>query len=81
MKNTDNRIDQYIADSRKFAQPILEHVRALVHEVVPDVEETIKWKYPHFDKKGTICSIASFKNHCSLSFPKASLMTNTDFYN
>lgn len=39
----DARIDAYIAKAESFARPILEHVRAVVHEGCPDVEETIKW--------------------------------------
>jgi len=39
------------------------------------VEETMKWSFPHFMYKGEIlCSMASFKQHCSFGFWKASLM-------
>jgi uncharacterized protein YdeI (YjbR/CyaY-like superfamily) len=75
MKKTDKRIDAYIAKSQSFAQPILEHIRNLVHTACPDVEETIKWGFPHFDYRGEMmCSMASFKQHCSFGFWKASLM-------
>lgn len=75
MKNTDPRIDAYIEKSAPFAQPILRHIRELVHQTCPEVEETIKWSFPHFDYKGSIlCSMASFKQHAAFSFFKASLM-------
>jgi uncharacterized protein YdeI (YjbR/CyaY-like superfamily) len=71
---TDPRIDAYIARSADFARPILSHVRAIVREACPDVEETMKWSVPHFDYKGMMmCSMAAFKEHCALNFWKGSL--------
>ncbi len=77
MSKKDKRIDDYIARSKDFAKPILSHIRELVHNACPDVEETIKWGFPHFDYKGILCSMASFKQHCSFGFWKASLMDDT----
>jgi uncharacterized protein YdeI (YjbR/CyaY-like superfamily) len=75
MKNKDKRIDQYIFKAAPFAQEILLHFRALVHKACPEVEETIKWSFPHFDYKGEMmCSMAAFKQHCAIGFWKASLM-------
>lgn len=68
MSSHDPRIDAYIAKAAAFAQPILEHIRAVVHDACPDVEETIKWGFPHFDYHGMMCSAASFKSHCALNF-------------
>jgi uncharacterized protein YdeI (YjbR/CyaY-like superfamily) len=67
----DPRIDAYIAQSADFAQPILHHLRAVVHASCPDVEETIKWGFPHFMHHGMLCSMASFKAHCSFGFWQA----------
>jgi uncharacterized protein YdeI (YjbR/CyaY-like superfamily) len=68
MATRDPRIDAYIAKSAPFARPILEHIRAVVHDACPAVEETIKWGFPHFDYHGMLCSTASFKAHCALTF-------------
>jgi uncharacterized protein YdeI (YjbR/CyaY-like superfamily) len=68
MATRDPRIDAYVAKSAPFARPILEHIRAVMHEACPDVEETIKWGFPHFDYHGMMCSTASFKAHCALNF-------------
>jgi uncharacterized protein YdeI (YjbR/CyaY-like superfamily) len=69
MKNTDPRIDTYIENSAEFAQPILAHIRHMVHQHCPDVSETVKWSMPHFDYKGSIfCHFAAFKKHCALGF-------------
>jgi len=65
----DPRIDAYIAKSADFAHPILKHLRKVVHDACPSVEETIKWGMPHFDYKGSMmCSMAAFKQHCSFGF-------------
>jgi uncharacterized protein YdeI (YjbR/CyaY-like superfamily) len=70
----DRRIDDYIAKSENFAKPILKYLRDIVHKACPEVEETMKWGMPHFDYKGMMCGMASFKQHCTFGFWKFSLM-------
>lgn len=74
MGTRDKRIDAYIARSAGFAQPILSYLRDVVHEGCPEVEETMKWSFPHFMYKGILCSMASFKGHCAFGFWKGSLV-------
>jgi len=63
------RIDAYIARSQPFAQPILIHIRELIHKSVPNIEETIKWSRPFFELKGVILgNMSAFKEHCSFGF-------------
>ncbi|WP_114779159.1 YdeI/OmpD-associated family protein [Botryobacter ruber] len=76
MQNTDPRITAYIEKAEPFAQPILHHLRQLVHQACPDITETIKWGFPHFEFKGIVCSMAAFKKHCAFTFFKASLLTD-----
>jgi uncharacterized protein YdeI (YjbR/CyaY-like superfamily) len=77
MLQIDPRIDAYIAKSEPFARPILSHIRKIVHQACPDVQETMKWSMPFFDYKGEMmCNMAGFKNHCSFGFWKASLMND-----
>jgi uncharacterized protein YdeI (YjbR/CyaY-like superfamily) len=65
----DARIDAYIDRQAAFARPILEKVRARVHAVVPDVDETLKWGAPAFTLNGKILLImAAFKAHAALNF-------------
>jgi uncharacterized protein YdeI (YjbR/CyaY-like superfamily) len=69
MPHYDPEIDAYIAQAPAFARPILEHLRAVVHAACPDVDEAIKWRCPHFSYQGSLmCSMAAFKQHCSLHF-------------
>ncbi|HEY0055012.1 MAG TPA: YdeI/OmpD-associated family protein [Pedobacter sp.] len=74
MEKYDSRIDEYIGKSAEFAKPILIHLRKLIHQASPQISETIKWGFPHFDYKGTVCSMASFKQHCAFGFWKSSLL-------
>ncbi|MBC8145102.1 MAG: YdeI/OmpD-associated family protein [bacterium] len=79
MAKKDPRIDKYIDKSAEFAQPILNHIRDIVHAACPDVEETMKWSFPHFDYKGEMmCSMASFKGHCAFGFWKGTLILGDD---
>ena len=69
MGKHDPRVDAYIAKSADFARPILEHLRAVLHEGCPEVEEAIKWGMPSFLCHGRIlCGIAAFKQHCAFGF-------------
>ena len=74
MGNKDKRVDAYILKSEEFAQPILNHLRQLVHIGCPDVQETIKWGFPNFDYKGIMCNMAAFKKHCAFGFWKSAIM-------
>lgn len=63
------KVDAYIEKAKPFAQPILEHLRGLMHKGCPDVEEAIKWSMPFFVYKGAIlANMAAFKEHCSFGF-------------
>lgn len=79
MVSRDRRIDAYIARSAEFARPILEHVRAIVHEACPEVEETLKWSMPTFvHADGILCTMAAFKQHASFGFWKHALVVGSD---
>lgn len=67
-------IDAYIAKSAAFAQPILRHLRALVHEACPEVEESLKWGAPSFGYHGMLCGMAAFKAHATFGFWKGTLV-------
>lgn len=78
MGSRDKRVDAYIENAQPFAQPILRDIRDIVHAACPDVEETIKWSFPHFDYQGIMCSMASFKEHAAFGFWKGSLIKDAD---
>ena len=62
----DPKIDAYIAKAAPFAQPILAHLRALVHDTIPDLDEALKWGMPHFLYNGkNLAGMAAFKAHAA----------------
>jgi len=69
MEKYNVKVDEYIEKSQDFAKPILNYIREIVHEICPDTEEAIKWKFPTFMyKEKILCSMVSFKHYCSLGF-------------
>lgn len=70
-------VDEYIDKVQPFAKPVLMHLRQLIHESCPDVEEKIKWGMPSFEYKGMMCGFAAFKQHCTFMFWKAPLMKDS----
>lgn len=60
-------VDEYIAKQAEFAQPILKHVREVVHQALPDAEEALKWGVPYFTVNGkNAVGMAAFKQHASV---------------
>lgn len=75
----NEQYDLYIEKSQGFAQPILRHLRDLVHKAYPEVEEKMKWSFPNFEyKKSILCSMASFKQHCAFGFWLGAIMEDPD---
>jgi uncharacterized protein YdeI (YjbR/CyaY-like superfamily) len=78
MARHDSRVDTYIDKSAPFAQPILKKLRAAWHKASPDIEETIKWGVPYFQKNGLVGGMAAFKVHVSLGFWRAKQMSDPE---
>jgi uncharacterized protein YdeI (YjbR/CyaY-like superfamily) len=79
MSSANPLTDQYINSAAPFAQPVLKHLRQLVHQANPDITESIKWQFVAFDyKKSILCSMAAFKSHCAFGFWLAEKMDDPD---
>ena len=76
--NFNPAFDEYIAQSAEFARPILIKIRKLFHQACPEIEETMKWGFPHFEYKGLVGSMAAFKQHATFGLWKASLLKDPD---
>ena len=64
---SDPRVDAFFAKAQPFAQPILSHLREVIHRALPQVEEAIKWGRPAFVNEGRILGVlGAFKAHVSL---------------
>jgi uncharacterized protein YdeI (YjbR/CyaY-like superfamily) len=65
----DARVDAYIGAAPAYAQPVLMHLRELVHRAHPGADEGIKWSRPTFLADGRIvCVMSAFKEHCGFGF-------------
>lgn len=70
-ENPSALIDQRIADLADWRGEALARVRGLIHEAVPDVEETWKWRgVPVFEKAGILCTGETYKAAVKLTFHK-----------
>ncbi len=68
-KNTSPQtIDEYIAQCSPDVRPILNQIRATIHEAVPQAVEKISYKMPGFYLKGMLVWFGAFKDHISF-FP------------
>src|SRR4029077_3080715 len=74
MSNLSADVDAYIAKSAAFARPILEKLRRLFHQACPQIEEKLKWGFPHFEHRGIVAGMAAFKQHVSFGFWKEKLL-------
>ena len=75
----DDRVSAYIERTLPFAQPILRHVRDLVHAQFADAAETIKWGMPFFEVHGKpVLMMAAFKAHAGVGIFDGSAMASGD---
>ena len=78
MKNRLPEVDAYIEKSAVYAQPILRKIRDLYHKACPEIEETIKWGFPHFEYNGLVGNVAAFKEHVAFGFWKGLALSDPE---
>lgn len=62
-------IDARIAELGDWRGQVLARVRALIHEALPNVEETWKWRgTPVWEHNGILCTGESYKQAVKLTF-------------
>lgn len=74
MQNASHRVDAYIARSPDYARPVLKKIRSLFHQACPEIHETMKWGFPHFEHRGIVGSMAAFKRYVTFGFWKGKLL-------
>lgn len=81
--NASALIDARIAELSDWRGETLARVRALIHEAVPDVVETWKWRgVPVWEKDGILCTGETYKKMVKLTFAKgASLPDPAGLFN
>lgn len=67
MSVRDPRVDDYIAKLPDWQQVICQRLRELIHEVDPELSETIKRSVqPYFVLEGNVCALLAAKDHVNL---------------
>jgi hypothetical protein len=75
----DPRVDAYIEALPDWQQAICERVRDLVHEVDPEVEETIKRTVqPYFVLDGNICALQGTKSYVNVFLYDGGIVPDPD---
>ncbi len=64
MKN--NVIDEYLKQYNDEVKTILENIRNIIHELVPNIKEKISYGIPTFYLKKNIIHFAAYKNHIGI---------------
>jgi hypothetical protein len=65
------QIDSRIAELGDWRGEVLARMRALIHEALPDIVETVKWGgVPVWERNGIICTGETYKDKVKLTFAK-----------
>ena len=56
-------IDEYISNFPEKTQKILQKLREIISNVVPDAKESISYQIPTFKLNGNLVHFAAYKNH------------------
>jgi hypothetical protein len=71
--NASKRITEAFSKAEKFAQPICNKLREIIHKADPQIVEDWKWG-PGFNRNGLICGIWAFKQHVTINFYRGASM-------
>jgi len=81
-QNPTQLISERIASLADWRGELVARLRALIHDVDPDVSEEWKWSTPVWSHAGLLCAAAAFKDHVKLNFFNgASLPDPTGLFN
>jgi hypothetical protein len=73
------KIDDRIAELGDWRGERLARIRDLIHDAVPDVEETWKWRgVPVWERDGIICTGESYADYLKLTFMKGASIEDPD---
>ena len=77
-----SQIDAYLATLDGWQRASASHLRALIHEAVPDIVEEWKWGTPVFSRRANVVALGAFKDHVKVNFFKgASLPDPAGLFN
>ena len=59
-------IDRYIEEQAEEVRPLLQRIRATIHEAAPEAQERISWRMPTFWQGKNLIHFAAFKKHIGI---------------
>jgi hypothetical protein len=75
----DPRVDAYIERLPPWQQQICRELRAVIHAVDPEIEETIKrTDRPYFVLEGNVCALFAAKTHVNLFLYDGAIVPDPD---
>lgn len=73
--SASQQIDRRIAELGDWRGEVLARLRALIHEAVPEVQETWKWRgVPVWEHEGIICTGESYRDKVKLTFHRGAAL-------
>lgn len=64
--NSPQTVDDYIAGFPDTIQSILQQIRTIIRETVPDADEVISYQIPTYRLQGNLVHFAAFKHHIGI---------------
>jgi len=75
MEKADADFEAKLAALADWRGETLRRVRALIHEALPDVSETLKWRgTPVWEHGGILCTGETYKDKIKLTFAKGAAL-------
>ena len=75
---TEKTTESWMAGLEPNLRPIAEGLRQLILDACPELEESIKWGNPVFEKSGKVCYLAATKSYVSLGFFNGAALSDPD---
>jgi hypothetical protein len=63
-------LEEYLSQYPEEMNSITKNLRNLILEIVPDMDELVKWKNLFYEKNGFVCAIVIHKDHVNLEFAR-----------
>jgi hypothetical protein len=70
MKGKRVDLDQYLLSYNEKIGLLTRDIRNMILELVPEMDEVIKWKNLFYEQNGFVCAIVLHKDHVNLQFAR-----------
>ena len=71
-----NTVDEYLSGLPDDVFQTLENIRQIIQFLVPDAEETIRYRVPSYKYKGMLVGFGATNNHCSFFVMSSTLLND-----